>query len=36
MREKWMIINYAVAVAVAMIGWIWFLAWAGEKIFHFV
>jgi hypothetical protein len=33
-RRKWMTANYAVAIALAMIGWLWLFGWFAIKVFH--
>jgi hypothetical protein len=32
MRRYWMIVNYLVAITLAMIGWIWLIAWIARQL----
>jgi hypothetical protein len=32
MRRYWMIANYLVAIALAMIGWLWLIAWIARQL----
>jgi hypothetical protein len=33
LRQRWMKINYSIAVALAMIGWLWLIAWIAMQFF---
>jgi hypothetical protein len=32
MRQTWMKANYFVAIAVAMIGWLWLIVWIARQL----
>jgi hypothetical protein len=32
LRRYWMIANYLIAIALAMIGWLWLIAWVARQL----